>query len=74
LNKLLIKELGVIILKINNYINVIGFSLIIILMGMNEKMVYVSSISKLVLNFIILILGVGIVIINLKMLIGKSEA
>lgn len=63
-----------IILKINNYINVIGFSLIIILMGMNEKMVYVSSISKLVLNFIILILGVGIVIINLKMLIGKSEA
>lgn len=63
-----------IILKINNYINVIGFSLIIILMGMNEKMIYVSSISKLVLNFIILILGVGIVIINLKMLIGKSEA
>ncbi len=63
-----------VLLKINNYINVIGFSLIIILMGMNEKMIYVSSISKLVLNFIILILGVGIVIINLKMLIGKSEA
>lgn len=41
---------------------------------MNEKMVYVSAISKLVLNFIILILGVGIVTINLKMLIGKSEA
>jgi len=64
----------VVLLKNNNYINVIGFSLIIILMGMNEKMIYVSSISKLVLNFIILILGVGIVIINLKMLIGKSEA
>lgn len=62
-----------VLLKSNNYLNVIGFSLIIILMGMNEKMVYVSSISKLVLNFIILILGVGIVIINLKMLIGKSE-
>lgn len=63
-----------VLLKINNYINVIGFSLIIILIGMNEKMIYVSSISKLVLNFIILILGVGIVIINLKMLVGKSEA
>lgn len=62
-----------IILKINNYINVIGLTLIIILIGMNEKMVYVSAISKLVLNFIIVILGVGIVIINLKMLIGKSE-
>ena len=62
-----------IILKSNNYLNVIGFSLIIILIGMNEKMIYVSSISKLVLNFIILILGVGIVIINLKMLVGKSE-
>jgi hypothetical protein len=68
-----IKKLGVIILKNNNYLNVIGFSLIIILIGMNEKMIYVSSISKLVLNFIILILGVGIVTINLKMLIGKSE-
>jgi len=64
----------VIILKINNYINIIGLTLIIILIGMNEKMIYLSSISKLVLNFIILILGVGIVIINLKMLIGKSEA
>lgn len=63
-----------IILKINNYINIIGLTLIIILIGMNEKMIYLSSISKLVLNFIILILGVGIVIINLKMLIGKSEA
>lgn len=62
-----------IILKNNNYLNIIGLSLIIILMGINEKMIYVSSISKLVLNFIILILGVGIVIINLKMLIGKSE-
>lgn len=63
-----------VLLKINNYLNVIGLSLIIILIGMNEKMIYLSSISKLVLNFIILILGVGIVIINLKMLIGKSEA
>lgn len=62
-----------IILKSNNYLNVIGFSLIIILIGMNEKMIYVSSISKLVLNFIILILGVGIGTINLKMLIGKSK-
>lgn len=61
-------------MKINNYINVIGLTLIIILIGMNEKIIYLSSISKLVLNFIILILGVGIVIINLKMLIGKSEA
>ncbi|MNN92859.1 hypothetical protein D3C81_2112080 [compost metagenome] len=62
-----------VLLKINNYINVIGFSLIIILIGMNEKVIYVSSISKLVLNFIILILGVGIVTINLKMLVGKSK-
>ena len=62
-----------IILKSNNYLNVIGFSLIIILIGMNEKVIYVSSISKLVLNFIILILGVGIVTINLKSLISKSK-
>lgn len=62
-----------IILKSNNYLNVIGFSLIIILIGMNEKVIYVSSISKLVLNFIILILGVGIVTINLKPLISKSK-
>jgi heme/copper-type cytochrome/quinol oxidase subunit 4 len=73
LNKLLIKELGVIFLKSNNYINVIGFSLIIILTGINEKMIYVSSISKLLLNIVILTLGVVIVTINLKMLIGKNR-
>jgi len=63
----------VILLKSNNYLNVIGLSLIIILIGMNEKMIYLSSISKMAINFIILILGVGIATINLKMLIGKSE-
>lgn len=73
MNKLLIKELGVIFLKSNNYINVIGFSLIIILTGINEKMIYVSSISKLLLNIVILTLGVVIVTINLKMLIGKNR-
>ncbi|WP_286910324.1 hypothetical protein [Clostridium sp. UBA1652] len=73
MNKLLIKELVVILLKSNNYLNVIGLSLIIILIGMNEKMIYLSSISKMAINFIILILGVGIATINLKMLIGKSE-
>jgi F0F1-type ATP synthase assembly protein I len=48
-----------------DYINIIGFSIVIILMGANEYILDSPSLTRLLFGIIILTLGFGIVILNI---------
>ncbi|MBD7911034.1 hypothetical protein [Clostridium cibarium] len=57
--------------KISSYLNAIGFSLIIILMVINENKADESIFNSGALGLIILILGICMAIINIKRIISK---
>lgn len=56
---------------IYSYLNLIGFSIIIILMGINEYVLDKTSINRMLLNIIIFVLGICMIIINVKKIISK---
>ncbi|SDP50606.1 hypothetical protein [Clostridium gasigenes] len=57
--------------KSNEYINMIGVILIIILMGINENMIGKSSLERLIVAIILMVIGIGLVIINLISILKK---
>lgn len=55
----------------NNYINIIGISLLIFLIGINEYALKESSTAKLIVGILMLLLGLSLVVINIKTLTTK---